>query len=85
MRMELAVRFDYGHTAPWITHRGHRLRALAGPDALELETSVPMRDEGSQTIAEFTVTEGESIPFTLIWYPSHELEPPVLESNADAR
>ena len=79
MRMELAVRFDYGHTAPWVTHRGHGLHALAGPDALELETSVPLYDEGSQTIAEFTITEGESVPFTLIWYPSHEQEPPVAD------
>jgi GH15 family glucan-1,4-alpha-glucosidase len=77
MRMDLAVRFDYGHIAPWITHRGYGLRAIAGPDALELVTSVPMRNEASRTIAEFTVTEGESVPFTLIWYPSHEQEPPV--------
>jgi len=77
MRMELAVRFDYGHTAPWITHRGDGLCALAGPDALKLETSVPLRGEGSQTVAEFTIAEGESVPFTLIWYPSHEQDPPV--------
>jgi GH15 family glucan-1,4-alpha-glucosidase len=77
MRMELTVRFDYGHTAPWVTYRGHGFHALAGPDALKLETSVPLRDEGSQTFGEFTVTEGESVAFTLIWYPSHEQEPPI--------
>ena len=76
MRMDIAFRFDYGHIAPWIMHRGDGLRAIAGPDALELITQVPMRDEGSHTIAEFTVAEGESVPFTLTWYPSHEQEPP---------
>ena len=75
MRMEAAFRFDYGHIAPWITHRGGGLRAIGGPDALELRTPVPMRDEGSGTVAEFAIAEGESIPFTLTWYPSHEPEP----------
>ncbi|HKN00358.1 MAG TPA: glycoside hydrolase family 15 protein [Candidatus Binataceae bacterium] len=75
MRMEAAFRFDYGHIAPWITHLGGGLRAIAGPDALELRTPVPMHDEGSGTVAEFAVAEGESIPFTLTWYPSHEPEP----------
>ena len=78
MRMEVAFRFDYGHIAPWITHRDQGLRAIAGPDALELRTPILMSDEGSHTVAEFTVAEGENIPFTLIWYPSHEQEPPAI-------
>ena len=36
-----------------------------------------MRDKGSVTMAEFKVAEGESVPFTLTWYPSHEQEPAV--------
>jgi GH15 family glucan-1,4-alpha-glucosidase len=75
MRMEAAFRFDYGHIAPWITLQGGGLRAIAGPDALELRTPVPMHDKGSGTVAEFAIAEGESVPFTLTWYPSHEPEP----------
>ena len=75
MRMEVVFRFDYGHIAPWVTRAGHGLRATAGPDALELRTPVPMREESSNTVAEFTVSEGEIVPFTLTWYPSHEREP----------
>jgi GH15 family glucan-1,4-alpha-glucosidase len=75
MRMEAAFRLDYGHIAPWITHRSHGLRAIAGPDALELRTPVPMRDEDSATVAEFTIAEGESVPFTLTWFPSHQQAP----------
>jgi hypothetical protein len=83
MRTEVAFRFDYGHIAPWITHHGHGFRATAGPDALELRAPVSMRDEGSRTIAEFTVAEGESVPFRLTWYPSHEQEP-AARSDPDA-
>ena len=47
----------------------------SGPDALALWTPVPTRGEDMTTVADFTVSAGEHIPFVLIWYPSHE-EPP---------
>jgi GH15 family glucan-1,4-alpha-glucosidase len=75
MRMRVVFRFDYGHIVPWVTRRDHGLRAIAGPDALKLQTPVPMRGVNMTTVSEFTVTEGQSIPFTLTWYPSHENEP----------
>ncbi len=31
MRMELALRFDYGRTIPWVTHTPDGLRAICGP------------------------------------------------------
>ena len=31
-------------------------------------------------MADFTVTEGQRFPFTLVWYPSHEEPPPPLDS-----
>ena len=75
MKMEATFRFDYGHIVPWVTNRDHGLRAVAGPDALKLRTPIAMRGEDLTTIAEFIVKEGQSIPFTLTWYPSHETEP----------
>jgi GH15 family glucan-1,4-alpha-glucosidase len=72
MAMDLAVRFDYGSLIPWV----HRLEdgtllAVCGPDQLALRTPVPIRGEGFRTLAEFTVAEGEEVPFHLVWTPSH--------------
>ncbi|MFQ5666112.1 MAG: glycoside hydrolase family 15 protein [Candidatus Binatia bacterium] len=75
MQMELTIRFDYGSIVPWVRRRDHTLLAVAGPDALELHTEVPLRGENFRTVAEFTAHAGERIPFTLRWYPSHRPAP----------
>src|SRR5712664_2485394 len=75
MRMEAAFRFDYGRIVPWVRRRDYGLSAIAGPDALELRTPVEMHGENFTTVANFSVGEGERIPFTLTWYPSHRPEP----------
>ena len=75
MHMEAVFRFDYGHIVPWVTKSGRGVRAIAGPDALKLKSPILMRGENMSTVSDFTVKEGESIPFTLTWYPSHEKEP----------
>jgi GH15 family glucan-1,4-alpha-glucosidase len=71
MRMEAAFRFDYGRIVPWVRRRSYGLSAVAGPDALQLRTSIAMRGENFKTVAQFRVAEGERIPFTLTYYPSH--------------
>ena len=76
MRMELSIRFDYGAIVPWARHTRKGIWAIAGPDALYLRTEVETRGENFHTVAEFTVSEGEEVPFTLSWYPSHKPEPP---------
>src|SRR5512143_4160532 len=45
MRMELVMRFDYGWTVPWVRRIDNVLTALAGPDALALQTPVAVRGE----------------------------------------
>ena len=75
MQMEAIFRFDYGHVMPWVTSKHEGLRAIAGPDAIKLRTSASMRGEDFTTRADFTVSEGHRIPFTLTYYPSHEAEP----------
>jgi GH15 family glucan-1,4-alpha-glucosidase len=75
MRMELIVRFDYGWIVPWVEHVNGALRAIAGPDALVLRTPLHTRGEDFTTVADFTVAEGERVPFTLSWYPSHQVPP----------
>src|SRR4051794_36579133 len=86
MRMELAIRFDYGSAVPWVQRVDGGVVALAGPDALFLKTAVPTRGEGLTTVAAFTVGPGEHVPFVLGWHPSHELPrtPPDPDSSLAA-
>lgn len=73
MRMDLIIRFDYGRSVPWVRRVDGRLHAVAGPDALVLDTPVATHGEGLATTATFDVATGESVPFVLEWHPSHEL------------
>lgn len=72
MLMELVLRFNYGQVLPWVTRRDYGVSAVAGPDAVELNTPVPIEGRGMTTIAEFTVREGDTVPFTLSYHPSHK-------------
>ncbi len=83
MRMDLVVRFEYGRTVPWARQLDNGLHAfVAGPDALYLSTPVPTRGEDLTTVAEFTVAEGERVPFTLLWDFSHHPVPAVVDPEA---
>lgn len=71
MRTELTLRFGYGATVPWVRRTDFGLRAVAGPDAIEIHTPVSLRGENYRTVGEFSVGEGASVPFALCWHPSH--------------
>jgi len=72
MRMQLTLRFDYGHVVPWVTKlEDGGLRAIAGPDLVALRTAVPLHGEDHRTVAHFTVAEGERQTFVLSHGPSH--------------
>jgi GH15 family glucan-1,4-alpha-glucosidase len=72
MRMEFILRFDYGQSIPWVTRlNDHSLRAIAGPHMVVLRTSTPVRGQDLKTVAEFTVKEGETVPFVLSYTASH--------------
>ena len=82
MASELVVRFDYGKTLPWMRRiDGDDRVAIAGPDALAFRSGVEHRGENLRTVAEFTVGEGERIPFTLTWYPSNEDPPDAIDAE----
>ncbi len=82
MRMDLVIRFDYGHLVPWVTHHGQRLLAVGGPDALTLYTPVEVHGQDLTSVSEFTVTEGDRVPFVLTWHPSHMPAPPGIAAEA---
>jgi GH15 family glucan-1,4-alpha-glucosidase len=83
MNMELILRFGYGAIVPWVRKldRG-ALRAIAGPDMVTLRTPVHVRGENMTTVGDFTVGEGDRVPFVLSYGPSHLPLPK--EFNADA-
>jgi GH15 family glucan-1,4-alpha-glucosidase len=85
MRLELVIRLDYGSRVPWVRRCEDGIRAIGGPDALRLWTPVDVRGEDFRTVAEFTVKAGETVPFTLSWYPSHEPEPEAPRPEAAIR
>jgi GH15 family glucan-1,4-alpha-glucosidase len=47
-------------------------RAIGGPDAVSLWSTVPVRGEDLTTQATFTVRKGDRVEFLLMWHPSHE-------------
>ncbi len=55
-------------------------RLTAGPDSVALWHRVDAVGKDMRTVADFTVTENQRFPFTLVWYPSHEEPPPPLDS-----
>jgi GH15 family glucan-1,4-alpha-glucosidase len=76
MRTELAIRFDYGVTIPWVSRRDRRtMIAVAGPHQLTLRTPAQMRGEDMHSVAEFTLKKGETMPFVLVYGESFKPMP----------
>ena len=75
MRTELVIRFDFGHIVPWVRRLDHARVAIAGPDALCFRTPVEVRGRDMSTVSQFTLAQGDRIPFVLTWFPSHEALP----------
>jgi GH15 family glucan-1,4-alpha-glucosidase len=73
MRMELIIRFGFGSDIPWVrkSEDGSALLAICGQDMTVLRTPVETRGEDFTTIADFEVSEGETVPFVLTYGPSH--------------
>jgi GH15 family glucan-1,4-alpha-glucosidase len=83
MRLDLALRFDYGSAVPWVTRLRHRagVRAISGPDLVLLVSDVPLFGQNLTTVGEFTVTAGQRVPFVLSHGPSHQGDPAVPDAG----
>ncbi len=77
MRLDLALRFGYGSAVPWVTRLQRRtgFRAIAGPDVVVLHSGARLRGEKLTTVAEFSVTAGQRVPFVLSHGQSHLPDP----------
>ena len=75
MRSALRLRFDYGRVVPWVKGEATQIHAIAAsPDLVRLLSAVPLRGEHLETLADFTVREGDRIAFVMSWAPSHDPE-----------
>ncbi|HEY3706109.1 MAG TPA: glycoside hydrolase family 15 protein [Terracidiphilus sp.] len=81
LRMDLALRFDYGRTVPWVTRLQDGVRAVAGPNLTTLHASVPVHGENLTTVAEFNVRKGDRIWFTLTYGESHDPDPDPIDAE----
>ncbi len=72
LMMQLVIRFGFGADIPWVrkTEEG-ALLAITGQDMTVLRTPVETRGEDLTTVADFEVSEGQTIPFVLTYGPSH--------------
>ena len=75
LRMELALRFDYGRAVPWVTKSGDGVRAIAGPNLAVLHASIPVRGEDLKTVADFKIRAKERAWFTLTYGKSFHPDP----------
>ena len=75
MRMDLAIRFDYGSIVPWVRTLDGGIRAIAGPDTLYCRADVPLHGEGFTTVAEFDVAPGQRVAFDLMWTETYGPQP----------
>lgn len=75
MQCELRVRFDYGSVVPWVRHSESRFAAVAGPDAIWLNTTVALHGENWATWADFSVAPGTVVPFVLTYSESYKATP----------
>ena len=83
MSVEMVLRFGYGEIIPWVRKLGSgTLRAIAGPDMVVLRTPVHMRGENMTTVGDFTVGEGDRVPFVLSYGPSHLPVPQAFSADA---
>ncbi len=81
MRMEMALRFDYGRTVPWVTRVKNGIKAVAGPNLAVLRASVPTCGENLKTVSNFTMKKGDHVWFVLTHGISYQPNPRQIDTN----
>jgi GH15 family glucan-1,4-alpha-glucosidase len=83
VQMDLRLRFDYGSAVPWVNRLPDEngIAAVAGPNLVVLRTPVALKGENLSTSADFTVSEGERVPFVLTYGPSHRPPPAAIDAD----
>jgi GH15 family glucan-1,4-alpha-glucosidase len=81
MHSELRLRFEYGRVIPWVRHHDDHTEAVAGPNRVRLRTTAPTTGHEMSTLSDFTVRQGDRVPFVLTWNPSHEPPPKTVDAE----
>jgi GH15 family glucan-1,4-alpha-glucosidase len=84
MHMDMALRFDYGISVPWVTQLEDRsgMLAIAGPNMVVLRTAVKLRGQDMRTVGEFTVHAGQTVSFVMAYHESHLTPPAAMDPMA---
>ncbi len=84
MHTDLALRFDYGISVPWVTrlddHSG--LCAIAGPNMVVVRTDVKLHGRDMRSVGDFTVAAGQTVAFVLSFGESHRAPPQAVDAMA---
>lgn len=76
LQLDLAIRFEYGSVAPNITHDSDgRWKAVAANGQALFATPLSADLKDARITRQFTVAEGEEVPFALTWAES-TVDPP---------
>jgi len=80
-KTELAARFNYGASVPWVNKLDDgSMNAIAGPERVLLRTPVALYGEDLRTVGEFAIEAGQSIPFVLSYGASFQSPPPAIDA-----
>ncbi len=73
---ELVIRFEYGSQIPWVTQTGSGIRAISGPDEVEIDSPVDLTPQPDHLRHEsaFVIKQDEELDFRLHWAPSFDEE-----------
>lgn len=82
MRMSARFRFDYGRLRPSSKRCDHGARIVAGPDALQLNTSLELARKDDAWCADFTVSPGQRVGFVLTWHDAWRDQPKARDAAA---
>ncbi len=82
MRMELALRPDYGSTRPWVERTSDGAIATSGPDAFRISSPLTLETTDGTVRAEFPAIEGARERLTLTWHLSYTDSPPVEDADS---
>lgn len=76
MRMELALRFDYGRSIPWVGPKNrNEWSAAVDKGVAYLRTRQPLENREATANSDFTLTEGEQRSFVLTYVTAQEPAP----------
>ncbi len=83
MRMELALRFDYGAIVPWVRNRrGHAGRHRRPGRGLAARPRSSSRGVTCERTPPSRSSEGDRVPFVLTWFPSNKAVPAAVRRGA---